>query len=49
LHAASLGLDHPRTGKRLVLNTPVPEDFGQLLLALRDDARAAAADLERAR
>jgi 23S rRNA pseudouridine1911/1915/1917 synthase len=43
LHAASLGLDHPRTGKRLVLTTPVPEDFGRLLAALRDDAKAAAA------
>ncbi len=42
LHAASLGFDHPRTGKRLVLQSPVPEDFGQLLLALRDDAHSAA-------
>jgi len=38
LHAASLGFDHPRSGKRLVLKSPVPEDFRQLLLALRDDA-----------
>jgi 23S rRNA pseudouridine1911/1915/1917 synthase len=49
LHAASLGLDHPRTGKRLVLNSPVPEDLARLLLALREDARIAAADLERVR
>jgi 23S rRNA pseudouridine1911/1915/1917 synthase len=49
LHAASLGLDHPRTGKRLVLNSPVPEDFRQLLHALRDDARTAAANIERVR
>jgi 23S rRNA pseudouridine1911/1915/1917 synthase len=49
LHAASLGLDHPRTGKRLVLNSAVPEDFRQLLLALRDDARLGAAHLERVR
>jgi 23S rRNA pseudouridine1911/1915/1917 synthase len=49
LHAASLGLDHPRTGKRLALQSPVPEDFRQLLLALRDDARAAAEALQRAR
>jgi len=48
LHAASLGFDHPRTSKRLDLQSPVPEDFRQLLLALRGDARAAAA-LQRAR
>jgi 23S rRNA pseudouridine1911/1915/1917 synthase len=39
LHAATLGFDHPRTGKRLVLNSPVPNDFAKLLLALRDDVR----------
>jgi 23S rRNA pseudouridine1911/1915/1917 synthase len=49
LHAASLGLDHPRTGKRLVLNSAVPEDFRQLLLALRDDARSEKPRLERVR
>jgi 23S rRNA pseudouridine1911/1915/1917 synthase len=49
LHAASLSFDHPRTGKRLALQSPVPEDFRQLLLALRDDARAAAEALQRAR
>jgi len=49
LHAASLGLDHPRTGKRLLLNSAVPEDFRQLLLALRDDARLSAPRLERVR
>jgi 23S rRNA pseudouridine1911/1915/1917 synthase len=49
LHAASLGLDHPRTGKRWVLNSPVPEDFRQLLLALRDDARSEKPRLERVR
>jgi 23S rRNA pseudouridine1911/1915/1917 synthase len=49
LHAATLGFDHPRTGKRLVLNSPVPQDFGQLLLALRADAAAAAANPERRR
>jgi hypothetical protein len=31
------------------LKSPVPEDFRQLLLALRDDARTAAAHLERVR
>jgi 23S rRNA pseudouridine1911/1915/1917 synthase len=49
LHAATLGFDHPRTGQRLVLNSPVPEDFGQLLLALRDDARLAEAPTGRVR
>jgi hypothetical protein len=44
-----LGFDHPRTGQRLVLNSPVPEDFRQLLLALRDDARLADAQIERVR
>jgi 23S rRNA pseudouridine1911/1915/1917 synthase len=46
LHAASLGFDHPRTGKRLVLNAPVPEDFRLLLQALRDDARLGVAQIE---
>jgi 23S rRNA pseudouridine1911/1915/1917 synthase len=49
LHAATLGFDHPRTGRRLVLNSPVPEDFRQLLQALRDDARLAEAQVERVR
>jgi 23S rRNA pseudouridine1911/1915/1917 synthase len=44
LHAATLGFDHPRSGKRLTLETPVPPDFEQLLAALREDARAAASD-----
>jgi 23S rRNA pseudouridine1911/1915/1917 synthase len=47
LHAASLGFDHPHTGKRLVFTTPVPKDFDQLLKVLRADGRAAAASLER--
>jgi 23S rRNA pseudouridine1911/1915/1917 synthase len=42
LHAATLGFDHPRTGKPLILQSPVPEDFAQLLGALREDARDAA-------
>jgi 23S rRNA pseudouridine1911/1915/1917 synthase len=49
LHAASLGFDHPRTGKRQAFSSTVPEDFGELLLALRNDAAAAAAELERRR
>jgi 23S rRNA pseudouridine1911/1915/1917 synthase len=49
LHAASLGFDHPSTGKRMGFSSPVPEDFKDLLQALRDDAGAAAAVLERGR
>jgi 23S rRNA pseudouridine1911/1915/1917 synthase len=53
LHAATLGFDHPRTGKPLTLQSPVPADFAQLLGALREDARhaahAAALKPERAR
>ena len=44
LHAATLGFDHPRSGKRLTLQSPVPRDFAQLLEVLRADARAAASD-----
>ena len=39
LHAATLGFDHPRSGKRLTLETPVPPDFEHLLAVLREDAR----------
>jgi 23S rRNA pseudouridine1911/1915/1917 synthase len=42
LHAATLGFEHPRSGKRLTLESPVPADFAQLLGALREDARDAA-------
>jgi len=42
LHAATLGFEHPRTGKTLSLHSPVPEDFALLLAALREDAREAA-------
>jgi len=49
LHAASLGMDHPRSGKRLALQSPVPGDFMQLLLALRDDAGQTAVTLKRTR
>ena len=41
LHAATLGFDHPRTGKRLTLHSKVPKDFEQLLRALQVDARKA--------
>jgi 23S rRNA pseudouridine1911/1915/1917 synthase len=42
LHAATLGFDHPLTGKRLTLHSKVPGDFQQLLRALQDDALNAA-------
>ena len=41
LHAANLAFDHPRSGKRLSLQSPVPADFAELLAALREDAREA--------
>jgi len=41
LHAAALGFLHPRTGKRLRLESPLPADYVALLAALRDDAREA--------
>jgi 23S rRNA pseudouridine1911/1915/1917 synthase len=39
LHAATLAFDHPRSGKRLTLESPVPPDFADLLAMLREDAR----------
>jgi len=42
LHAAALAFDHPRTGKRLTLESPVPADYAALLAVLREDARQAA-------
>ena len=42
LHAAALGFEHPRTGKLLSLQTPVPPDFAQLLAVMRADAAEAA-------
>ena len=41
LHAASLAFDHPRSGKRLCVESPLPPDYAALLAVLRDDARAA--------
>jgi 23S rRNA pseudouridine1911/1915/1917 synthase len=49
LHAAMLGFDHPRTLKRLTLQSPVPQDFEHLLGALREDANAARAVRARGR
>ena len=41
LHAARLAFDHPRSGKRVTVETPVPADFAGLLEVLRSDAREA--------
>jgi 23S rRNA pseudouridine1911/1915/1917 synthase len=41
LHAATLGFDHPRSGKRLTLHSKVPKDFEQLLREMQIDARKA--------
>ncbi len=40
LHAATLAFDHPRSGERLTLHSPVPPDFARLLAALREDVRS---------
>jgi 23S rRNA pseudouridine1911/1915/1917 synthase len=39
LHAASLGLEHPGTRKRLSWTAPLPADFKQLLVRLRSMAK----------
>lgn len=41
LHAASLSLDHPLTGRRLVLRAPVPPDFGSVPDGAAEPASAA--------
>jgi 23S rRNA pseudouridine1911/1915/1917 synthase len=41
LHAEALAFEHPRTGKRLSLKSPLPGDYVALLTVLRDDARDA--------
>ena len=41
LHAASLAFDHPRSGQRLSLASPVPADYAALLQVLRSDGREA--------
>ncbi len=42
LHAGMLAFDHPRTGARITLESPVSPDLAGLLDALRRDAKAAA-------
>jgi 23S rRNA pseudouridine1911/1915/1917 synthase len=39
LHAARLALDHPRTGRRLSFEAPMPEDLGRALEILRSAPR----------
>ena len=39
LHARRLALPHPLTGKPLVIESPLPEDFVRALARLRDGAR----------
>jgi len=38
LHASRLALDHPRTGRRLVFEAPLPADLGRALELLRASA-----------
>jgi 23S rRNA pseudouridine1911/1915/1917 synthase len=40
LHAATLGLEHPATGKRMAWSAPFPEDLEELLGRLRGAASA---------
>jgi 23S rRNA pseudouridine1911/1915/1917 synthase len=43
LHAASLGFEHPRSAKAILLQVDPPQDFAHLLDVLRADAREMAA------
>jgi 23S rRNA pseudouridine1911/1915/1917 synthase len=38
LHASRLQLAHPATGEAIRVEAPLPDDFGQLLRALREDS-----------
>ncbi len=49
LHAAALAFEHPRTGKRLLLESPLPADYLALLAVLREDAREAELEPKRGR
>ena len=44
LHAARLAFEHPASGERVAYAAPLPADMLELLAALRQDVRAAAAD-----
>jgi 23S rRNA pseudouridine1911/1915/1917 synthase len=39
LHAARLAFDHPRTGRRMTFEAPLPADFGRALEILRSAGR----------
>ena len=39
LHAIRLGLNHPRTGERLIIEAPVPDDMRVLLETLRNQSK----------
>ncbi len=39
LHARRIAFDHPRTGERLEIEAPVPEDFRRALAVLREGTR----------
>jgi 23S rRNA pseudouridine1911/1915/1917 synthase len=41
LHAATLGINHPKTGKRLRWSSPLPPDMARLVGRLRERAKAA--------
>ncbi len=40
LHAAKLGLKHPRTGEEMLFEAPWPEDFTQLVNVLSTENAA---------
>jgi 23S rRNA pseudouridine1911/1915/1917 synthase len=40
LHAAKLGLKHPRTGEEMLFEAPWPEDFTHLVNVLRSENAA---------
>ena len=40
LHAAKLGLIHPRSGEEMMFDAPWPEDFNALVEVLRSENKA---------
>ncbi|MEX5538932.1 RNA pseudouridine synthase, partial [Pseudomonas syringae] len=40
LHAAKLGLIHPRTQEEMLFEAPWPEDFNTLVTVLREENKA---------
>jgi 23S rRNA pseudouridine1911/1915/1917 synthase len=39
LHAARLGFTHPASAENVDIEAPLPEDFANLLVVLREDAQ----------